>query len=1171
MRFIPAATVVALWLVGTTAMFAEDIIISPGVSVGPGQSTSLPVTLANPAPRVVYVALASSDTSIASVNPSNIIFLQGATTPTAVPQVTGVGFGSASIIASSYGFASASQTVQVNASLSFGPSSQTFAQGSSQILFVTLSSQAPTAQTITVTSDNPGVVSVPPSVTIPANGTFAHLTAVGVSGGNTVIHATGGPNIAPAAVNVTVLAPAAITLQRVSLNLGQSAAFPLSLGTPAPPGGVSVALTTSDPTLVGISSATAFVPAGASAPSPLPQVNGINIGAATITASAPGYATASEIVPVDATLTFSPQNLTLASGSSQVVMLRLSAAAPPNGFLATLSSDNPGVADLQHNVGFFPDGSSFASNAIVINAIGPGTTVIHASAAPFIPDTTMNVTVLLPGSITLQTNPSLGVTQSMPFPIQLGTPAQPGGVNVTLSSSDQTRVIVSPGVVFIAAGTTTPATQPQITALSLGTATVSASAPGYAPASTLVTVTGAAPASVKATGGSPQSTLINTPFPSPLSATVTDSSGNPVSGVTVTFRAPASGPSGVFAGGQSTVTATTNAAGVATSAPFTANGTLGSYTVSALVAGVPLPAVFSLTNATVTVGPIILPGSVSLAPNQSVPFPVSLGVAAPMGGVTITLMSSDSSKISIAPSSVFIPAGATVPATQPQITGVTFGSVTINASAPGFASASQTAQVTGTLNLSPSNSTITGTGTENLTLTLSVPAPVGGYMISVTSSNTGVATVPANVTFAANGTTVAVPVTGVSAGSVTITASSGTPSLPNATANVTVKPAADILVASGVTVGPGQSAQLPVSLNAPATRTLFVTMSSSDTSKVLVNPANIIVLEGATTPTQQPQVTGVDFGSATVSASAFGLTGDSETVRVTALLSFGAPTVTITKGSSQMVFLSLSSTAPTDQVITLTSGDLTVVTVPQTVTIPANNSLATVMLSGVGSGSTVVRAVGGQNITSATLTANVVAPATIILPSVNLSFGQTVDFPVSLGTPAPTGGTTVTLASSDSSLVNVSPSSISIPGGSTTPIVQPQVSGVNIGSATITATAPGYATAARVIPVGATLTFSPQNLTLAAGSMQIVLLRLSTAAPPNGFFATLTSDNPAVAQVQQTVGFFPDGSSVATNSVVINGISPGTTVIHASAPPFIPDTTLNVTVMGAAVAAPASQ
>ena len=99
---------------------------------------------------------------------------------------------------------------------------------------------------------------------------------------------------------------------------------------------------------------------------------------------------------------------------------------------------------------------------------------------------------------------------------------------------------------------------------------------------------------IAATAGTPQSATISTAFATALQATVKDTSNNPVSGATVTFAAPGSGPSGTFAGGLTT--ATTNASGVATAAVFTANSTAGSYTVTASVSGANTPASFSLTN-----------------------------------------------------------------------------------------------------------------------------------------------------------------------------------------------------------------------------------------------------------------------------------------------------------------------------------------------------------------------------------------------------------------------------------------------------------------------------------------------------------------------------------------------------------------------------------------------
>ncbi len=126
--------------------------------------------------------------------------------------------------------------------------------------------------------------------------------------------------------------------------------------------------------------------------------------------------------------------------------------------------------------------------------------------------------------------------------------------------------------------------------------TLSASASSLTSAtSSAFNVTAGAPASVTPASGTPQSTVINTAFTLPLAATVSDSSGNAVSGIVVTFTPPLAGASGVFAGGINT--ATTNASGLATSQALTANAIAGGpYNVAATVTGVATPANFALTN-----------------------------------------------------------------------------------------------------------------------------------------------------------------------------------------------------------------------------------------------------------------------------------------------------------------------------------------------------------------------------------------------------------------------------------------------------------------------------------------------------------------------------------------------------------------------------------------------
>ncbi|HXY51167.1 MAG TPA: kelch repeat-containing protein [Terriglobales bacterium] len=221
-------------------------------------------------------------------------------------------------------------------------------------------------------------------------------------------------------------------------------------------------------------------------------------------------------------------------------------------------------------------------------------------------------------------NPVSGVSVTFLAPGSGASGTFAGGVNTATTNSSG----VATSAVFTA----------NITA---GSYTVSASVAGVStPASFVLTNTAGKAASVTATSGTPQSAVISTAFSSPLVVTVDDSDGNPVSGVSVTFLAPANGASGTFAGGVNT--ATTNSAGVATSAVFTANAMTGSYTVGASVAGVSTSANFALTNTTGKPASVIASSGTpqSAAVNTAFASPLVVAVkdsnGNPISGVSVT-------------------------------------------------------------------------------------------------------------------------------------------------------------------------------------------------------------------------------------------------------------------------------------------------------------------------------------------------------------------------------------------------------------------------------------------------------------------------------------------------------------------------------------------------------
>ncbi|HUI80185.1 MAG TPA: Ig-like domain-containing protein [Bryobacteraceae bacterium] len=173
------------------------------------------------------------------------------------------------------------------------------------------------------------------------------------------------------------------------VSLGQSTRLPLSLAKPAPYGGVTVYLASSDPSKVTVTPSL-FIAAGKTAPSVQASVNGVNLGAVTITATALGYTPGTASVAVTASLAFARCCLTIVRGTSQSAVLSLSAPAPSGGLTVQLYSDNPKAATVPASVTFAPHA---ASVNVPITGESAGTASIHASGLPNLADVSIKITV----------------------------------------------------------------------------------------------------------------------------------------------------------------------------------------------------------------------------------------------------------------------------------------------------------------------------------------------------------------------------------------------------------------------------------------------------------------------------------------------------------------------------------------------------------------------------------------------------------------------------------------------------------------------------------------------------------------------------------------------------------------------------------------------------------
>ena len=203
------------------------------------------------------------------------------------------------------------------------------------------------------------------------------------------------------------------------------------------------------------------------------------------------------------------------------------------------------------------------------------------------------------------------------------------------------------------------------------------------------------------------------------------------------------------------------------------------------------PAVSSLTlnPATVVGGGVSSTGTVTLSgpvPSNSSP-------------VQVTLASSNPNAATVPAQPISIPAGSstgTFTVTSQQVTSATSTTITATATANGSGSAQAALTVdpaaTALASLTLNPATVAGSGaTSTGTVTLNGYAPAGGKLVTLTSSNTSAATVPASVTVFANSTSATFTITALSVtsqASVVITAAlSGANSV---TATLTVKPPA---------------------------------------------------------------------------------------------------------------------------------------------------------------------------------------------------------------------------------------------------------------------------------------------------------------------------------------------------------------------------------------------
>ena len=214
--------------------------------------------------------------------------------------------------------------------------------GSISVATVGLTAPAPAGGFVVTVTAGVGAT-VPATVVVPAGSTSAAFnitTAVVATTTNIVITAAGGGKSRTATLVVTPQKVTALAVTPVSVVGGRTIAGTVTVGGPAPTGGIVVALTSSKPAVTVPASVT--VDAGATTASFVATAVPVSATSAlTITATAGGAsvkANVSVTAPVIAAVGLSP--LTVKGGTTSTLTVTLSGIAPAGGTVVTLGSSS---------------------------------------------------------------------------------------------------------------------------------------------------------------------------------------------------------------------------------------------------------------------------------------------------------------------------------------------------------------------------------------------------------------------------------------------------------------------------------------------------------------------------------------------------------------------------------------------------------------------------------------------------------------------------------------------------------------------------------------------------------------------------------------------------------------------------------------------------------------
>src|SRR6056297_658710 len=621
--------------------------VDPLVRIGGSNPGAIVLDL--PAPTGgISVALASDLPGLVDLAPASVPIAAGETR--APITISGEGAGPASLSATATGYADAEATVAgttTTVDLAIIP---TLVVDDEIALAVSLSEPAPAGGVaLELQSSDPTVLAVDASVFVAAGASapdpapLARALAAGTA--RVSVRATGyAPDFGDAEVLDFSLT---FSPDPVAVPAGWTEPVTISLAQPAPAGGRTIELSSSDESLFTVP-ASVFVAEGDTVAGF--EVAGIAQGAGTLTAGG----VFDLAVTVDPPPAVSIDPLAIETFSAGVLTVRLARPARAGGVEISLVSDAPAVLDPPATASMAE--GLFHVDVPVQSTAATGGATISASAIDY--SNGSGSAIGSPRTMGFEIDPLVAIGNTNPAEVLLDRPAPAGGVNVGLSSSDPSLVSVDPAGVFIAEGDTAAAFS--VTGESGGSAVITATATGFADADVLVGSTsdtvsvGEIP---RMTPGKSVSLPISLSEPAPPGGTtiLLESMDPSVATVNVSV---------FIAEGNSTPPTNPQVTGIA----------VGSTVITARAED------FAPDSRTATVSPFTV--SLSQDPLQVFegwvrPITVTLSDSAPPGGLELTLVSADESVFTTDPT-VLVAAGQTTAGFE--ISGIAPGASTLSVS-----------------------------------------------------------------------------------------------------------------------------------------------------------------------------------------------------------------------------------------------------------------------------------------------------------------------------------------------------------------------------------------------------------------------------------------------------------------------------------------------------------